>query len=465
MKTYEETMQILEAFDLTQSLRGAAQLTGCDHHTVARLVAARDAGRLRLTPPPREHLMDPWLAKIEEWVERSRGRVRGDIVHERLLLLGYGGSERSTRRAVHDAKKRRRLGQGRVYRPWIVEPGMWFQWDFGDGPTIGNRSTLLFCAWLAWSRYRVVLPIWDRTFPTVIGCIDTSLRRFGGVPTYGLTDNEKTVSIEHVAGIAIRNPQMVAAAHHYGLTVATCVVADPETKGGSEATVRIAKADVVPTDANLRDEYTSFRQLEVACEQLGEEVNGRPHRVTRRPPAEMLLEERPRLHPVPGEPYTVAFGESRTVGSTTPMVDHGHCQYSAPHELRGEVVWVREHGDDIVVVHVDKSGAREVARHERTTPGNPRIDESHFPAPPRGALARTPLAMRADEEKFLAIGDGAARWLTEAGLVGVLRVRAKMARAVALAKLMGRDRVSWALGHAATTERFADGDLESILEH
>ena len=458
-------MRILEAFDLTQSYRATAQLTGCDHHTVARLVAARDAGKLRIEPGARTRVTDPWLEKIEEWVDHSRGRVRGDIAHERLLALGYLGSERSTRRAVQAAKKRRQLGQGRVYRPWIVEPGMWFQWDFGDGPLIGDRRTTLFCAWLAWSRFRVVLPIWDKALPTVIGCIDACLRRFGGVPTYGLTDNEKTVSIDHVAGIAIRNPAMVAAAHHYGLTVTTCVVADPETKGGSESTVRVAKADIVPADANLLDEYRTFGALEVACERFCEEVNARPHRITQRPPIEMLLEERPRLHQIPAEPYTVAFGESRTVGTTTPMVDYDLCQYSAPHELRGEVVWVREHGDDIVVVHVGKAGASEVARHERTTPGNPRVDESHFPARPEGALNRVPVSKRKDEADFLALGAGAHLWLADAGAEGVTRVRVKMARAVALAKLMGRERVDFALGHAAVMNRFGDGDLESILEH
>jgi len=34
-------MEILEAYDLTGTLRGAAALAGCDHKTVARLVAAR----------------------------------------------------------------------------------------------------------------------------------------------------------------------------------------------------------------------------------------------------------------------------------------------------------------------------------------------------------------------------------------------------------------------------------------
>ena len=55
-----------------------------------------------------------------------------------------------------------------------------------------GRCTQLFCAWLAWSRFRVVLPMWDKTLPSVIACLDTALRRFGGVSTYALTDNEKT---------------------------------------------------------------------------------------------------------------------------------------------------------------------------------------------------------------------------------------------------------------------------------
>ena len=46
-----------------------------------------------------------------------------------------------------------------------------------------------------------------------------TLRRVGGAPTYVLTDNEKTVTSEHVAGIPVRNPQMVAFARHYGVTI------------------------------------------------------------------------------------------------------------------------------------------------------------------------------------------------------------------------------------------------------
>ena len=458
-------MEILEAFDLTGSYRDAAELAGCDHHTVARYVAAREAGTLRADPVSRAMVIDPYRAKLEEWIDRSRGKLRADVAHDKLVALGYGGSERTTRRAVAQVKAAWRAGRRRVYRPWIPEPGMWLQWDYGSGPQVGGRATLLFCAWLAWSRFRVVLPIWDKALPTVIAAIDTTLRRLGGVPTYGLTDNEKTVTLEHVAGVPVRNPDVVAAARHYGLTIATCEVADPESKGGSEATVRLAKADLVPTGANLLGAYPSFGAVESACEAFCEQVNTRRHRVTRRVPAEALAEERARLHPLPAQPFTLAFGQTRTVGSTTPMIDYEAGQYSVPHQLRGEVVWVREHGEEIVVVHVGPTGPVEVARHQRTTPGNPRLDGAHFPPQPAGPLARSPRARTQAEAAFLAIGDGAGLWLAEAAGVGASRVRAKMAEAVTLAKLHGADPVSWALGHAAVHGRFADGDVAAILAH
>ncbi|HUY25704.1 MAG TPA: IS21 family transposase [Candidatus Saccharimonadales bacterium] len=458
-------MEILEAFDLTQSCRTAAELVSCSHHTVAHYVDLREAGKLDNVRTQRARTIDPYLPKVEEWVEMSRGKFRADVAHERLLALGYGGSERTTRRALAEAKKRYHLGHRRVYRPWVPEPGMWFQWDYGWGPLIDQRQTLLFCAWLAWSRHRVILPIWDKTLPSVVACIDTTLRRWGGSPTYGLTDNEKTVTSGHVAGIPIRNQEMAAAGRHYGLTIATCIPADPESKGGSEATVRIAKADLVPTEANLLSAYPTFGAFEAACEAVNDTFNSRVHRVTRRVPDELLAEERQRLHPLPEQPFTLAFGQTRTVGRTTPMVDFDCGQYSAPHYLAGEVVWARSHGDEVVLVHVGQTGPVEVARHPRTTPGNPRVDPAHFPPHPEGALARTPSPTTRTEAAFLALGTGAQQWLLAAAAAGVGRIRVQLADAVTLAALHGTTTVDRALALAASAGRFAEADLGAILAH
>jgi hypothetical protein len=376
--------------------------------------------------------------------------------------VGFDGSDRTVRRAVAEAKDNYRHGRHRVYRPWIPEPDMWAQWDWGEGPRIAGRRTSLFCAWLAWCRHRVVIPTWDRTLGTVIGCLDQAMRIWGGVPTYWLTDNEKTVTTGHVAGIVIRNPNMVAAASHYGVTVLTCVPADPESKGGAEAAVRVAKADLVPADSNLRDHCASWGELVAACEQFTLDVNRRPHRATRRAPQEMLTQEVAHLHRLPERAYTTVFGETRKV-SWSATISYGGVVYSVPHTLADETVWARVEGDELVVTHVSGRGASEVARHKLSTPGHPMIDDRHYPPRPEGALNRTPKPVNAAEEQFLSIGEGARLWLVEAGATGAARVRVKMAAAVELARLHGTQRVDWALGHAAVYGRFGEDDLASIL--
>ena len=90
-------------------------------------------------PAFRGRVTDAFMPKIEEWVEASRGRIRADKAHEKLLALGYRGSDRSTRRAIAQVRAAYRLGHVRVHRPWITEPGMWLQYDFGDGPVIDGR--------------------------------------------------------------------------------------------------------------------------------------------------------------------------------------------------------------------------------------------------------------------------------------------------------------------------------------
>jgi transposase len=369
VKNPEEVMEILEAFDLTGTLRGAAELAGCDHKTVAHWVRAREqaGGGLPVSVRARPRV-DAFAVKIEEWVDRSRGRVRADVAHQRLVAMGYLGSERTTRRSVAEAKRAWRAEHGRRFRPWVTEPGLWMQWDYGAGTRGAGRSTVLFCAWLAWSRFRVVVPLWDRTMPSVVMALDRAVRAFGGAPTYGLTDNERTVSVDHVCGLAVRNPQIVSVGRHYGLTIATCVPADPESKGGSEATVRIARADLVPTEHDLRGDYADFGELEAACIGFCERVNTREHRVTRRALAVMLAEERARLHPLPQVAHTVCFGQTRKV-SWQSTISVGGALYSVPSTLVDERVWARGDGR--------RAGDRARRRTGRAARGRPaRADDA-----------------------------------------------------------------------------------------
>jgi hypothetical protein len=65
-------------------------------------------------------------------------------------------------------------------------------------------------------------PTWPTTY--------RALRVTGGVPAYLLTDNPRTVTVEHVAGIPVRHPDMVALGRHYGAVVAKYRPFHPESK-------------------------------------------------------------------------------------------------------------------------------------------------------------------------------------------------------------------------------------------
>ncbi len=465
MKHAGEVMEILEAYDLVGTYSGAAALAGCDKNTVKLHVQRRDAGQPPGLSPTRSSIIDGHRAKIEELVDRSHGNIRADVVHRRLIALGFGGDERTTRRAVAVAKREHDRGRVRIYRPWIAEPGQWLQFDWGWGPMIGGRRTMLWCAWVAWSRFRVIIPTWDRTVATTLGCLDVALRQIGGVPTYVLTDNERSITTDRIAGVPVRHPQMVAAGRHYGCQVVSCEVADPETKGGSEATVKIAKADLVPTDANLRDAYESFAELSEAAEQFGVRVNARPHRATGRRPDEMIGQERVRLHRLPADPYVAALGETRSVTREC-TISFGSTRYSVPHRLVGEQVLARVHGVELIIAHIGEGGVTEVARHQVSQPGVPRIDPGHYPPRSRSkVLHHVPEPRTPGEAAFLQIGPGAASWLVRACAAGTARIPTKMDVAVQLAAVHGDETVDAALAAAADADRFAEHDLASILNH
>lgn len=463
----EKKMEVLEAYDLTKSYRSAAQLTGVDHHTVARLVAARALGtELREEPLVRSKVAEAFADKITEWIERSSGKVRADVVHDKLVAMGYSGSERTTRRVVAALKATHEHQNHRTYKPWITEPGAWLQYDFGAGPAIEGISVILFCAWLAWSRFRVVIPLADRSLPSVISALDRTFRMLGGrAPTYVLTDNERTVTDRHIAGIAVRNRTAVDVSRYYGITIATCVPADPESKGGSESSVKLAKADLVPTEYNLRDAYRSFDELEATCAEVAAGFNARVHSVTKKTPNELLVIEREALHAVPDAAYTAAFGESRTV-SWSATVSFRGARYSVPDRLCAGPVWVRVSAGEVVIVAGEGTGAAEVARHPLLGPGQASIRDEHYPGrAERDPLARTPRPTKPSEAAFVALGDGARLYLVEAGAAGVRRIETRMAEAVALGALHGSEAVDRALGTAAMVGRFAEGDLESIIVH
>jgi hypothetical protein len=195
------------------------------------------------------------------------------------------------------------------------------------------------------------------------------------------------------------------------------------------------------------------------------EVNTRAHRVTRRPPIEMLGEEHEHLHRLPRLPHTICFGQTRQVNWQS-TISVGGAIYSVPHALVDERVWARIDSTELVVVHVDgPAGPREVARHKLTTPGRPALCDEHYPPWACGPAHRRAWARSIEERACLALGEGAERWLIAAAAAGAQRVRRKMADAIDLAQLHGAEQIERALATCAQAGRFADGEVQAILAH
>ncbi|MGP3969652.1 IS21 family transposase [Streptomyces sp. 6N223] len=375
-KSEEEIIEILVAYDATESVSAAAKITGCDPKTVRRYVAVRDEGRPVTGRARRARLADPYMAKIEEWVDRSQGHITAARVHERLVRLGFTGSRRTTRRMLGEARDEWRRGNRRPGRAWLPEPGLWMQFGWGEGPTVPGpdgapRRTSLFCAWLPWSRFRVVIPCWDRTTPTLICCLDAALRAMGGVPTYALTRPRPR------GGVELRHPVLVAAARHYGIQLRACVPAEAAAGGAGGAggavgreSVRIAAADLVPTDAGLPAAYPSFAELQEACRALGERAGAHGGA----PGAGRLAVERDCLHALPPAPSTPVLGRAVTVRADH-TIEYGSLRYPVLPGLAGREVWVRPVCGDLAVVAYlaapaghpawppGRAGLTEIARH------------------------------------------------------------------------------------------------------
>jgi hypothetical protein len=95
---FERASATADAFAPAFEVKAGERVTGkarCRSHRACRDALAAPARR-----PVRGSVCDPFAQKITEWVDRSQGRVRADVVHRKIQALGYHGSERTTRRVV-----------------------------------------------------------------------------------------------------------------------------------------------------------------------------------------------------------------------------------------------------------------------------------------------------------------------------------------------------------------------------
>lgn len=443
-------MDIIAAYREAGTYRGAAEIAGTTHKTVRRVIERHEAGGARPPRAPRGHNYDGVAALVAERVEKTSGRVSAKRLLPAARAAGYDGSDRNFRRLVGAAKQAWRRDHHRGRRPAVWSPGEHLVIDWGV-----LAGLHVFCAVLAWSRFRFVRFAHDERAVTTLALLAECFEVLGGVPGKVLADRMGCLTGSVVANVVVPTGQYVRFAAHHGFRPDFCEAADPQSKGIVEHLVGYAKADLMVPQAPFGDLAAANAAAAAWCA----EVNGVAHSEICAVPAERLVTERELLGPLPGLRASIGRQVTRKVDRLS-CVRFGSARYSVPVRLIGEQVGLRT--DDGRLLVIMTAGGEVVAEHVLVAPGEASVRDEHYggprPAPRRAVRPKT-----AAEKEFCALGPVAEAFITGAAAAGSARLGADLAELNTLRAAHGEQVFLAALDRAVAFSRWRATDVRSIL--
>jgi transposase len=444
-------MDIIAAYREVGSYRGAAELCGTTPKTVRRIIQRHEAGGQRPQRKPREHNYDQVVELVRGRVQATRGRISAKRLLPAARTAGYGGSARNFRRLVAAEKRAWRASHHRGRRPAVWAPGEVLVIDWGS-----QGGLHLFCAVLAWSRFRFVRFAADERAETTLALLAECFQELGGVPRVVLADRMGCLKAGVVANVVVPTPDYVRFAAHYRFRPDFCQAADPESKGIVEHLVGYAKGDLLVPQAPFTDLAAANDAARAWCG----EVNSQRHSEIAAVPAERLAAERQLLGPLPSLRLRIGTVTTRKVDRLS-CVRFGSARYSVPTRLIGHTVELRNTNGRLLVVQAPTGEV--VADHALVAPGEASVADEHYggprPAPRRAVRPRT-----AAEKAFCALGPTAEAFITGAAAAGHTRLGPELEQLAALQAAHGRDALLAALERAVAFGRWRAADVRSILD-
>lgn len=456
MLSARKAMDVVSVYLDVESYRAAGEICGVDPKTVKRIVAAHEAGELEEGTVRRRREVPKNTDVVRDLVARRVADRKARITAKRLLpearAAGYGGSDRNFRRLVAAEKKAWRTQNGRQRRPAVWVPGETLVIDWGKIPGTGVS---VFCAVLAWSRFRFVRFARDETAATTFLMLAECFETLGGVGAKVLADRMGCLKGGTVAGVVIPTPDYVRFATHYGFSPDFCHGSDPESKGIVENLVGYAKRDLpMPEDDGDLAEWNQR-----AVEWCGE-VNAREHSEICAVPDQRLETERELLRPLPSARPRIGQTAIRKVDKLS-TIRVASVRYSVPSHLVGLRVEAVTYDNQVRIYDLD---GELVAEHTQLAAGEASILDEHYPTPRRAPL-REPRARTDTEKKFLALGEPAETFIRAGAAAGSTMLPKEISRIVTeLLPAHGEEAVTKAVERAVRFGRFRADDVASILQ-
>jgi transposase len=444
-------MDIIAAYREVGTYRGAAEVTGTTPKTVKRVIARHVAGGGAPVRAPRGHNYDGVAALVAERVEKTQGRISAKRLLPAARAAGYAGSDRNFRRLVAAAKQVWRAGHHRGRRPAVWSPGEHLVIDWGS-----EGGLRVFCAVLAWCRFRFVRFARDERAETTLAMLAECFEVLGGVPGKVLADRMGCLKGGVVANVVVPTGEYVRFAAHYGFRPDFCEAADPESKGIVENLVGYAKADLMVPQAPFGDLAAANAAAAAWCA----EVNGAVHSEICAVPAERLVTERELLAPLPSLRASIGKMVTRKVDRLS-CVRFASARYSVPARLIGTEVRLRT--DDGRLLVIVAATGEVVAEHTLVAPGEASVRDEHYGGPRPDTPRRAVRPKTAAEKQFCALGPVAEAFIIGAAASGATRLPAELAELNTLRAAHGDEEFLAALDRAVAFCRWRAADVRSIL--
>ena len=447
MKSVRERMDINAAYREVGTYRGAADICSTTPKTVKRVVLATEARAAGSDPV--QHNYDAVRDIVVGRVAKTQGRISAKRLLPVARAAGYTGSPRNFRRLVADTKSAWRANHHRGRRPGVWTPGDMLVIDWGE---IGALS--VFCAVLAWSRWRFVFFADNQRAETTLAALAACFETLGAVPATVLSDRMGCIKGATVAGVVVPTADYVRFATHYGFRPDFCEGADPESKGLVENLVGYVKSDLmIPEELTVAD-LVAANAKGMAW---GAEVNAAVHSEICAVPAERLAREVELLGPLPSLRARIGRLVIRKVDRLS-CIRFGSARYSVPTRHIGRQVEVRVADGRVQAILL---GAV-IADHALVAPGEAAVDDDHYggarPAPRRAVRPKT-----AAEKAFCALGPVAESFIKAAAAAGMTSLGSDLDELAALEAAHGRSALIAALERAVAFGRFRAADVRSIL--
>lgn len=447
MKSVRERMDMNAAYREVGSYRGAADICGTTPKTVKRAVLA-GAETVAETDPV-SHNYDAVRDIVADRVAKTNGRISAKRLLPMAIAADYTGSDRNFRRLVAESKAAWRADHHRGRRPGVWAPGDMLVIDWGEiGPLF------VFCAVLAWSRWRFVFFADNLRAETTFAALAACMEELGGVPKTVLSDRMGALKGGTVAGVVVPTADYVRFATHYGFRPDFCEGADPESKGLVENLVGYVKSDLmIPAELTVADLVAANAAGVGWCS----EVNAVLHSEIAAIPAERLITERELLGVLPLLRARIGKLVIRKVDRLS-CIRFGSARYSVPTRHIGRQVEVRVVDGTVEVILL---GAV-VATHAVVSPGEASVNDDHYggarPAPRRAVRPKTHA-----EIAFCALGPVAETFIKAAAAAGTTKLAGDLDELADLEAAHGRVTLIAALERAVAFGRFRAQDVRSII--